>query len=200
MYILFQSSCWTISSINYLPFICSAFGYNIVSISLQWQIVAIHVPSMPLCWFYASGSEFLLCYFFSFFTEHSGLISYTNHFRQQYAAWKTECQNIVPIIGSGKFITAAIVTDDGQSLQDSNRDPQDLGWHVNTAISDKKVLQWMLGLHQIGTYVVYNFILYWICIPFYFLPFKVAFQLLTACTPSKWSVDVLSLTKWKQAV
>lgn len=74
--------------------------------------------------------------------------------RQQYAAWKTECQNIVPIIGSGKFITAAIVTDDGQSLQDSNRDSQDLGWHVNTAISDKKVLQWMLGLHQIGLDVV----------------------------------------------
>lgn len=74
--------------------------------------------------------------------------------RQQYAAWKTECQNIVPIIGSGKFITAAIVTDDGQSLQDSNRDSQDLGWHVKTAISDKKVLQWMLGLHQIGLDVV----------------------------------------------
>ncbi|KAH9729248.1 Rab-GAP TBC domain-containing protein [Citrus sinensis] len=56
--------------------------------------------------------------------------------RQQYAAWKTECQNIVPIIGSGKFITAAIVTDD------------------DGAISDKKVLQWMLGLHQIGLDVV----------------------------------------------
>lgn len=74
--------------------------------------------------------------------------------RQQYAAWKTECQNIVPIIGSGKFITAAIVTDDGQSLQDSNRDSLDQGWHVDGAISDKKVLQWMLGLHQIGLDVV----------------------------------------------
>lgn len=74
--------------------------------------------------------------------------------RQQYAAWKTECQNIVPIIGSGKFITAAIVTDDGQSLQDSNRDSLDLGWHVDSSISDKKVLQWMLGLHQIGLDVV----------------------------------------------
>ncbi|KAH9785285.1 Rab-GAP TBC domain-containing protein [Citrus sinensis] len=74
--------------------------------------------------------------------------------RQQYAAWKTECQNIVPIIGSGKFITAAIVTDDGQSLQDSNRDSLDQGWHVDGTISDKKVLQWMLGLHQIGLDVV----------------------------------------------
>lgn len=131
---------------------------------------------MSLFWFYASYSKFLLCYFFSFFTEHRGLISYTNHFRQQYAAWKTECQNIVPIIGSGKFITAAIVTDDGQSLQDSNRDSLDQGWHVDGAISDKKVLQWMLGLHQIGTYVVHNFIFYLICIPFLFLAFKVAYN------------------------
>ncbi|KAH9785289.1 Rab-GAP TBC domain-containing protein [Citrus sinensis] len=75
--------------------------------------------------------------------------------RQQYAAWKTECQNIVPIIGSGKFITAAIVTDDGQSLQDSNRDSLDQGWHVDGTISDKKVLQWMLGLHQIDRSLVF---------------------------------------------
>ncbi|KAK0581343.1 hypothetical protein LWI29_012601 [Acer saccharum] len=76
--------------------------------------------------------------------------------RQQYNAWKTECQNMVPVIGSGKFITAAFLTDDGQPLQDSstNIDLQDQDWHVNSAISDKKVLQWMLCLHQIGLDVV----------------------------------------------
>ncbi|KAJ4726924.1 TBC1 domain family member 15 [Melia azedarach] len=73
--------------------------------------------------------------------------------RQQYSAWKTECQNMVPIIGSGKIITSAIVTDDGQLLQE-NSYSQDLGWHVTSAVSDKKVLQWMLSLHQIGLDVV----------------------------------------------
>lgn len=91
-----------------------------------------------------------------FLTDHNGLISYTNHFRQQYSAWKTECQNMVPIIGSGKIITSAIVTDDGQLLQE-NSYSQDLGWHVTSAVSDKKVLQWMLSLHQIGTYLVHFF-------------------------------------------
>ncbi|XP_031284426.1 TBC1 domain family member 15-like isoform X1 [Pistacia vera] len=76
--------------------------------------------------------------------------------RQQYGRWKIECQNMVPIIGSGKIITAAIVSDDGQMLQDSsaNNDSQDQDWHVNSAISDKKVLQWMLCLPQIGLDVV----------------------------------------------
>ncbi|KAJ0110589.1 hypothetical protein Patl1_01743 [Pistacia atlantica] len=76
--------------------------------------------------------------------------------RQQYGRWKVECQNMVPIIGSGKIITAAIVSDDGQMLQDSsaNNDSQDQDWHVNSAISDKKVLQWMLCLPQIGLDVV----------------------------------------------
>ncbi|KAI9181111.1 hypothetical protein LWI28_011573 [Acer negundo] len=76
--------------------------------------------------------------------------------RQQYNAWKTECQNMVPVIGSGKFITTAFLTDDGQPLQDSstNSDLQDQECHVNSSISDKKVLQWMLCLHQIGLDVV----------------------------------------------
>lgn len=55
-------------------------------------------------------------------------------------------------IGSGKKITAAIASDDGQTLQDSsaNNDSQDHDWQVNSAISNKKVLQWMLCLPQIG--------------------------------------------------
>ncbi|EOX94386.1 Ypt/Rab-GAP domain of gyp1p superfamily protein isoform 3 [Theobroma cacao] len=61
--------------------------------------------------------------------------------------WKTECQNMVPVIGSGKFITTPIITDDGQPIEDG-------GWHVTSAVADKKVAQWMLSLHQIGLDVV----------------------------------------------
>lgn len=95
-----------------------------------------------------------------FFTEHSCLKSYANHLREQFCGWKTECQNMVPTIGSGKIITTAIVSDDGQLLQDplANNDSQDQDCLVKSAISDKKVLQWMLYLPQIGIYVVHYFI------------------------------------------
>ncbi|KDO60430.1 hypothetical protein CISIN_1g013736mg [Citrus sinensis] len=39
-------------------------------------------------------------------------------------------------------------------IRQQRRDSLDQGWHVDGAISDKKVLQWMLGLHQIGLDVV----------------------------------------------
>ncbi|XP_044492562.1 rab GTPase-activating protein 22 [Mangifera indica] len=76
--------------------------------------------------------------------------------REQFCGWKTECQNMVPTIGSGKIITTAIVSDDGQLLQDplANNDSQDQDCLVKSAISDKKVLQWMLYLPQIGLDVV----------------------------------------------
>ncbi|XP_017981481.1 PREDICTED: TBC1 domain family member 15 isoform X2 [Theobroma cacao] len=48
---------------------------------------------------------------------------------------------------SGKFITTPIITDDGQPIEDG-------GWHVTSAVADKKVAQWMLSLHQIGLDVV----------------------------------------------
>ncbi|WRX09707.1 Rab-GAP-TBC domain - like 2 [Theobroma cacao] len=67
--------------------------------------------------------------------------------RERYGMWKTECQNMVPVIGSGKFITTPIITDDGQPIEDG-------GWHVTSAVADKKVAQWMLSLHQIGLDVV----------------------------------------------
>ncbi|XP_016565546.2 rab GTPase-activating protein 22 isoform X2 [Capsicum annuum] len=43
--------------------------------------------------------------------------------REQYAAWKSECQNIVPIIGSGKLITSAIVCNDGQPIASDDGQP-----------------------------------------------------------------------------
>ncbi|XP_021630025.1 rab GTPase-activating protein 22 isoform X2 [Manihot esculenta] len=73
--------------------------------------------------------------------------------RDQYTIWKAECTNLVPVIGSGKFVTTSIITEDGQPIIDpSTSNAQE--WHVNNAVSDKKAIQWMLVLHQIGLDVV----------------------------------------------
>ncbi|CAN1766745.1 TBC1 domain family member 15 [Linum perenne] len=69
--------------------------------------------------------------------------------REQYNNWKTECQEMCPIIGTGKFLTRPVIGDDGQPITDS-----DEGWHASDVVTDKKVLQWMLTLHQIGLDVV----------------------------------------------
>ncbi|XP_059431976.1 rab GTPase-activating protein 22-like isoform X2 [Corylus avellana] len=91
--------------------------------------------------------------------------------REMYGTWKAECQKMVPAIGSGKFITAPIITDGGQTNEESstNSDLQDqngvmsthlpdssldCGGHVNNAVSDNKVIQWKRSLHQIGLDVV----------------------------------------------
>ncbi|KAK3028130.1 hypothetical protein RJ639_038991, partial [Escallonia herrerae] len=78
--------------------------------------------------------------------------------REQYAAWKGECQKMVPVIGSGKLILSPIVTDDGQAIQDSsiNSDSQlcEGAMSKNDVVADKKVIQWKLVLHQIGLDVV----------------------------------------------
>ncbi|XP_027365914.1 TBC1 domain family member 15 isoform X4 [Abrus precatorius] len=66
--------------------------------------------------------------------------------RGQYDMWKAECQKIVPVIGSGKFITTPLIGDDGQPTTDPSL--------VAVQTSDKKVLQWMQLLHQIGLDVV----------------------------------------------
>lgn len=55
---------------------------------------------------------------------------------------------MVPLVGSGKFVTMAVVAEDGQPLEESSVENQ--GWLVKTAITDKRVLQWMLFLSQIG--------------------------------------------------
>lgn len=67
--------------------------------------------------------------------------------------WKTECQNMVPLIGSGKFIMTAIITDDGQPLQEGPDPILGEGWNVNSTITDKRVSQWMRSLHQIGKHL-----------------------------------------------
>ena len=54
---------------------------------------------------------------------------------------------MVPVIGSGKLITTPIITDDGQPVTDSS---------INSTFSDKRSIQWMRALHQIGRYIVSN--------------------------------------------
>jgi hypothetical protein len=98
--------------------------------------------------------------------------------RVQYARWKEECRQMFPVIGSGRFITAPVITEDGQPIQDpivlleANPGkgvlvpPQD-GVNGNATgssstnaannlepVKDKKVIQWMLTLHQIGLDVI----------------------------------------------
>ncbi|ONK74755.1 uncharacterized protein A4U43_C03F9820 [Asparagus officinalis] len=89
--------------------------------------------------------------------------------RVQYARWKEECREMDSHVGSGKIITAPIITDDGQPIQDplvllqavpnqgaqasgSNGNLSSNNSHVDTAppITDKKIIQWKLTLHQIG--------------------------------------------------
>nr|POE45553.1 hypothetical protein CFP56_39555 [Quercus suber] len=49
--------------------------------------------------------------------------------------WKEECGQMFPVVGSGRFITAPIITEDGANGLET--------------VKDKKAIQWMLTLHQI---------------------------------------------------
>ncbi|KAK8615144.1 hypothetical protein V6N13_068928 [Hibiscus sabdariffa] len=72
------------------------------------------------------------------------------HRRVQYTRWKNECREIFPVIGSGKYITAPVITDDGSVANNADT--------VNKLLPrgpfDKKVIQWLLTLHQIGLDVI----------------------------------------------
>ncbi|XP_058765444.1 rab GTPase-activating protein 22-like isoform X2 [Vicia villosa] len=65
--------------------------------------------------------------------------------RGQYDMWKAECQKIVPVLGSGKFVTTPLLNEDGQPTDPSL---------VTVRNPDKKVVQWLQLLHQIGLDVV----------------------------------------------
>ncbi|KAG0497093.1 hypothetical protein HPP92_001784 [Vanilla planifolia] len=79
--------------------------------------------------------------------------------RVQYAQWKEECKKLDSHVGSGTIITAPIITEDGESIKDPlvlmqavpSASPD--GKKINDSkecITDKKVIQWKLTLHQIG--------------------------------------------------
>ncbi|XP_024461303.2 uncharacterized protein LOC18095918 isoform X2 [Populus trichocarpa] len=98
----------------------------------------------------------------------------------QYIRWKEECRQIFPVVGSGRFITAPVITEDGQPIQEplviletnqdrgpsaetGNADGNGTNQsRINASCSemvrdltshgplDQKVIQWLLTLHQIG--------------------------------------------------
>ncbi|XP_028765498.1 TBC1 domain family member 15 [Neltuma alba] len=65
--------------------------------------------------------------------------------RQQYSVWKSECRTMVPVIGTGKFLTSPLIDDDELPIDESL---------IGVPISDKKTLRWMQTIHQIGLDVV----------------------------------------------
>ncbi|KAL2945284.1 TBC1 domain family member 15 [Bienertia sinuspersici] len=73
--------------------------------------------------------------------------------REQYDEWKAECQKMVPVVGSGKFLTTPIVTDDGQPIEITPGTHGDRQGN-NDPVSAKKVIQWKQVLPQIGLDVV----------------------------------------------
>ncbi|CAN1242810.1 TBC1 domain family member 15 [Linum perenne] len=103
--------------------------------------------------------------------------------REEYGKWKEECRETFPIVGSGKFITAPVITEDGEPVKEqlilsetNNNNNNNIGETVangetqssinisscemlkdiisNNGPLDKKVIQWMLTLHQIGLDVI----------------------------------------------
>ncbi|KAL8136444.1 hypothetical protein V2J09_002445 [Rumex salicifolius] len=87
--------------------------------------------------------------------------------RVQYAQWKGICRQMFPLIGSGKYITAPVITEKGEPIQDplvileaniGNGDPADTtasGGNrapilENEKETNNKIIQWKLTLHQIG--------------------------------------------------
>ncbi|XP_068668270.1 rab GTPase-activating protein 22-like [Aristolochia californica] len=99
--------------------------------------------------------------------------------RQEYAKWKEECREMDSLVGSGRIITAPIINEDGEPIQDplvlleANPDKglasimqqnersdvpsaelQEKVMEPAPRIHDKKIIQWKLVLHQIGLDVV----------------------------------------------
>ncbi|KAI4366136.1 hypothetical protein MLD38_022054 [Melastoma candidum] len=82
--------------------------------------------------------------------------------REKYANWKEECKQMFPLIGSGRFITAPIITEDGRAVQDPivllQMNPtagaivptNSASTDATPAVTDKKEIEWKLTLHQIG--------------------------------------------------
>ncbi|VFQ95204.1 unnamed protein product [Cuscuta campestris] len=74
------------------------------------------------------------------------------HRRAQYSVLKEECHQIFSLIGSGKFVTAPIITETGDPILD----PLVLHQTGNNMLkeTDQRIIQWKLTLHQIGLDVV----------------------------------------------
>lgn len=70
--------------------------------------------------------------------------------REKYDELKAECQKMVPVIGSGKYITAPIVTDDGQPVEGADGVQDNHEGNGNDPALGKKVIRWKQVLPQIG--------------------------------------------------
>ncbi|KAB2044279.1 hypothetical protein ES319_D01G077800v1 [Gossypium barbadense] len=74
--------------------------------------------------------------------------------RAQYVRLKNECSKMFPVVGSGKYITAPVITEDGQPIRNPVVDLETNLEMANELTSngplDMKVVQWMHTLHQIG--------------------------------------------------
>ncbi|XP_022156761.1 TBC1 domain family member 15-like isoform X2 [Momordica charantia] len=119
----------------------------------ELEYVGVHPSIKGAVW------EFLLGCFDvdSTFEERNGI---RRQRREQYGVWKDECQRMVPLIGTGKFVTAAIITEDGRPVEEEiscNLQEIDIVGSRdggNPSGLDKKVTEWKLTLHQIGLDVV----------------------------------------------
>ncbi|KAK6154406.1 hypothetical protein DH2020_008654 [Rehmannia glutinosa] len=80
--------------------------------------------------------------------------------RVKYELLKEECKKMFPLIGSGRFVTAPIISENGEPTQDPivlqqiNLDGSQTGQPNGNGPMDKKEIEWKLTLHQIGLDVV----------------------------------------------
>jgi hypothetical protein len=86
----------------------------------------------------------------------------------QYARWKEECKEMDSHVGTGKIITAPIITEDGFPIKDplvlleATSDTQGTstsssGVEVSDStnrVIDRQIIDWKLTLHQIGLDVI----------------------------------------------
>lgn len=109
------------------------------------------------------------------------MLYHIEYFREQYVTWKAECQKMVPVIGTGKFITSPIITDDGHPIEDTKKSNMRDNGVVSTSSQDseKKVIQWKRFLHQIGMYMLHKSSMYVLHRSFLFFP-SASFELKTS--------------------
>ncbi|ONK79593.1 uncharacterized protein A4U43_C01F7950 [Asparagus officinalis] len=75
--------------------------------------------------------------------------------RLEYNTLKSKCKEMEPTVGSGRLITAAMITEDGHPIDNpdgisSKENVQPDGYRNDNVIKDKEVIQWKLTLQQIG--------------------------------------------------
>lgn len=72
--------------------------------------------------------------------------------REQYDKWKAECKKMAPVIGSGTYVTAPIISEEGRPLDGASCTPDSSSVQKKgDETADKnKELKWKLTLHQIG--------------------------------------------------